>query len=105
MPKTPAQNGKAECLNCTLCKSVRSMLGDLGLPKKFWAEALKTAVYIRNRCPYISLPQHLTPMEIWTGRRPDVGHLRVLGSKAFAHVPGDERGKLGSKTKACWVLG
>lgn len=105
VPKTPAQNGKAERLNRTLCESVRSMLGDSGLPKKFWAEALKTAVYIRNRCPSISLPQHLTPMEIWTGRRPDVGHLRVFGSKAFAHVPGDERGKLGSKTKACWMLG
>ena len=30
---------------------VRCVLAWSGLPQKFWAEALATAVYIRNRCP------------------------------------------------------
>lgn len=101
IPKTPAQNGKAERLNRTLCESIRSMLGDSGLPKRFWAEVLHTAVYIRNRCPSSSLPHDLTPMEIWSGVKPDVSHLRVFGSVVFAHVSSDERGKFDPKTKKC----
>ena len=49
VPKTPQQNGVAERMNRTLVESVRSMLSDAKLPKKFWAEALSTAVYLRNR--------------------------------------------------------
>ena len=37
IPKTPQQNGVAECLNRTL---VEMALLDAKLPKKFWAEAV-----------------------------------------------------------------
>ena len=104
VPKTPAQNGKAERMNRTIMESVRAMLRDGDMAKEFWAEAVRTAVYIRNRCPSSSLPE-ITPMEVWTGRKPDVSHLRVFGCPAYAHVPRDERGKLSPKTKKCWMLG
>ena len=48
VPKNPEQNGAAECMNRTLIESVHSMLADAKLPHKFWAEALSTAVYLRN---------------------------------------------------------
>jgi hypothetical protein len=32
-----------------------------------------------------------------TGNRPDVGHLRVFGSKAFVHIPKEKRNKLDFK--------
>ena len=51
IPKTPEQNGVAEHMNRTLVEAVRSMLADSKLPKRFWAEALSTAVYTRNRSP------------------------------------------------------
>lgn len=51
VPKCPEQNGVAEHLNRTLMEMVRSMLSVFKLPQTFWAEALNTAVYIRNRCP------------------------------------------------------
>ena len=51
VPKTPEQNGVAERLNRTLVEAVRSMLIDANLPHKFWAEALSTAVYLKNRSP------------------------------------------------------
>uniref|UniRef100_A0A1X7VGK0 Retroviral polymerase SH3-like domain-containing protein n=1 Tax=Amphimedon queenslandica TaxID=400682 RepID=A0A1X7VGK0_AMPQE len=41
---------------------VCSMLASSKLPKKFWAEAISTAVYIRNRCPTKVLPDK-TPFE------------------------------------------
>lgn len=104
VPKTPEQNGKAERLNRTLLESVRSMLADSGLAKKFWAEAMATAVFLRNRSPTKTL-QDVTPAEAWSGRKPDVSLLKVFGCRAYAHVPRSERGKLDPKTRNCWMMG
>ena len=45
---TPQQNRVAERMNRTIMDCVRSLLPTAQLEKKFWAEALATAVYIRN---------------------------------------------------------
>ena len=62
MPKAPEQNGVAERLNQTLVEAVRSMLVDANLPHKFWAEALSTAVYLKNRSPTKAV-KDMTPFE------------------------------------------
>ena len=49
--KCPEQNGVAERFDQTLVEMVRPMLADSELPKSFWAEALATAIYLRNRSP------------------------------------------------------
>ncbi len=64
VPKTPEQNGVAERLNRTLVESARSMLLDANLSKSYWAEAISTAVYIRNRCPTKAVLR-MTPFEAW----------------------------------------
>ena len=46
VPKTPQQNGVTESLNQTLVEMARSMLLDSKLSKKFWGEAISTAVYL-----------------------------------------------------------
>ncbi len=63
---TPQQNGVAERLNRTLIEGVRTMLAD---PRKFWAEALSTCVYLRNRSPTKSVGE-MTPYEAWNGSKP-----------------------------------
>ena len=104
IPKTPEQNGVAERLNRTLVESSRSMLLDAELPQRYWAEAVSTAIYLRNRCPTTAVKE-MTPFEAWYGRKPRVGHLRVFGCEAYAHIPKDERGKFDSKTKKCILVG
>lgn len=79
---TPQQNGVAERRNRTLVETTRCMLIASGMPPSFWAEAILTANYIRNRCVTRSLSDG-TPHEKWTARRPDVSHLRTFGSKVF----------------------
>ena len=48
VPKTPQQNGVAAQTNRTLVEVVRSMLSDVKLSKRFWAEALSTTMYLHN---------------------------------------------------------
>lgn len=58
---TPQQSGVAERMNRTLVDLVRSMLHAKNMDKSFWAEALQTAIYIRNRITTRSLPDRTTP--------------------------------------------
>ena len=104
VPKTPQQNGVAERMNRTLIETVRSMLADTKLPHMFWAEALATAVYLRNRSPTKAV-ERMTPFEAWNGEKPKLDHLRTFGCASYAHVAKDERQKLDSKATKCVLLG
>ena len=104
IPKTPEQNGVAERMNRSLQEAMRSMLCESGLPKRFWAEALNTATYIRNRSPTRSV-LNMTPHEAFTGEKPTVSHLKVFGCLTYAHIPKDERKKLDPKAREAIFLG
>lgn len=91
---SPQQNGVAERMNRTLMESARAMLSHAGLPNSYWAEALATAAYLRNRTPTTAIKEAATPYEKWYGRKPSVDHLRVFGCVAYAHIPDEERRKL-----------
>lgn len=65
IPYTPEQNGVAERTNRTVIEKARSMLHDRGLGDEFWAEAVATAVYLKNRSPTTAL-KNMTPEEAWT---------------------------------------
>ena len=104
IPKCPEQNGVAERLNRTLVEMIRSMLADSEFPKSFWAEALATAIYLRNRSPTKAV-EGKTPYEKMYGQKPKVGHLRVFGCTAYSHIPKDERQKLDPKARKCIFLG
>jgi hypothetical protein len=69
------QNGLSERCNCTVMDPARSMLKHARMPNKLWAEAVSTAVNIKNRLPTRALPNS-TPFERWTRKRPDISHLR-----------------------------
>lgn len=104
VPYTPQQNGLAERMNRTLVERARAMLEHMQVAKKWWAEALNTAVYITNRLPCAAHPDK-TPYEVCFGQRPDVSHYRVFGSKGFAHIDKHKRSKFDSKAFACMFLG
>ncbi|THH26789.1 hypothetical protein EUX98_g7389 [Antrodiella citrinella] len=74
---TPQQNGMAERANCTMAEGVTCMLVEAKLPPSFWGEALSTLVYVRNRLPTASLPNHTTPYELAYKKKPSIVHFRV----------------------------
>ena len=104
VPHTPQQNGAAERLNRTLIEGVRTMLADSKLPHRFWAEALSTYAYLRNRSP-TKLLSRITPHEAWYGTKPDISSIRIFGCSAYAHVTKVERRKLDLKARKCIMLG
>jgi len=78
------------------------MLSHAGLPNSYWADAIATAVYIKNRTStsaFKAKKKKMTPYEKWYGKRPNVGHLRVFGCRAFAHIPDEYRRKLDQKAE------
>ena len=88
IPKTPEQNGVAERMNRMLVEATRVMLVAANLPHRFWAEALSTATYLRNRSPTKAV-SGMTPFEAWTGEKPRVDGLRVFRlSSLCTHTKG-----------------
>ncbi len=59
---TPQQNKIAERMNRTLMESARSMMYRAHLPKKFWAEAIATAAYLKN-CSITASVKEMTSYE------------------------------------------
>ncbi|KAJ4719034.1 Retrovirus-related Pol polyprotein from transposon TNT 1-94 [Melia azedarach] len=98
------QNGVCERKNRTLLEMARSMMHEKNLPKKFWAEAVYTSVYLQNRLPTHAI-EGKTPIEAWSGLKPSVGHLKVFGSVCYVHVPDVKRDKLSKKASKGIFLG
>jgi transposase InsO family protein len=83
MPGLPQSNGKAERFNRTITDKAMAMLHTAGLSFGFWEYAMKAAVHIYNCSPTHTLKWR-TPFEIWySGKVPDVSHLRVFGCKGY----------------------
>ena len=67
-------------------------------------KAINAAVYLRNMSPTKSL-EFKTHFEALLGFKLVVKYLRIFGSKAFAHVPKEDRKKLDSKAIKCTFVG
>ena len=116
---TPQHNGIPERANRTLFEMVRSMLAHALLPLIFWCECMRTAIFLRNRCLTRGAEEwtdggveqanerRMTPEEIFSGVRPDVQHLRVVGSDAYMLVQPQQRhgGKAAPRSVRCIFLG
>ena len=85
-PQTSQQNGVAKCIHRILVETIRSMLADSELRKRFWTEALSIATYLRNRSPTNTV-QDKTSYEVWTGNKPFVSPLRKFGCDTCVMYP------------------
>ena len=101
---TPEQNGRAEIVNKILVEKARCMLADAHLGKQFWAEALNTACWLKNVSSTASL-ESVSPLEAWSGRKPNLRYLRIFGCLALAHVPKEKRRKWDPKSRAYIFVG
>ena len=93
MPYNPQQNGVAKRKNMTICEAVKAMMFDQDLPNYLWPETTSTVVYIQNMCPHAILKDK-TPEEVFSGIKPEVGHLRIFGCLVYIHVLKEKRTKM-----------
>jgi hypothetical protein len=84
------------------------MLRDSNLPPRFWAEAMTTFMYLRNRTP-TRANGGVTPYEHFYGVKPDVGHIRTFGCVARVTLPREklekleDRGAMGEGGYRVWI--
>ena len=104
VPYTPEQNGLSEVQNRIVMNGVRAMLFDSKLSRYLWSELLYTKVYQKNRSPTSRL-KGITPHEAWTGEKPFLGHMRIIGCVAWVHIPKEKRKKLDERSKKCYLVG
>jgi len=82
------------------------MMRHKDVDQNLWADAIKTAVYIKNRVTSRALFVGKTPHELWFGNKPNVSHMHVFGSTCWvvlhkSHIDG----KFGDKTAKGVFLG
>ena len=72
------------------------MMFSSNAPTEMWGEAVAYATYIRNRIP--SGKRTETPYQIIFKERPQIGHIKIFGSRCFVHIPDVKRRKLDPKS-------
>lgn len=107
---TPEQNGRAERANRTIIEGIRTLLHsckftDDHMKQQSWAEAANTVVYTTNLL-LSPRSKEKTRFELFTGKKPDVAHLRTFGQRAMVRIPDSQRsGKYSEKAVECFFLG
>jgi hypothetical protein len=78
------------------------MLNEAEMPIMYWPDAMKTATFIYN---WTKDSSGKTPYEKWTGKEPELNHLRVFGCTAYAMIPKEKRKKWDNHGKKLCFLG
>ena len=96
IPYTPEQNGLSERQNSTLMERVRSVMTSTQIPISAWPEIAQAVIWLKNRSP--ATGRDKLPYELWTGHKPDISHVRILGSKCYVKLPSEKVKKLQDRT-------
>ena len=67
-------------------EAMKTMIHDQDLPMHLWDEATRTTVYVQNRLSHSALG-FKTPEEMYTGKKPEVSHLKIFGCPVYVHIP------------------
>jgi hypothetical protein len=89
---SPLQNGSVEIYNDKLSVRTWTLLYGTGLPAKFWSAALLHSVYLHNWMVHTVVKK--TPYEGYYRFKPDIGHLKLFGSRVRVKRSGNHRSKL-----------
>jgi hypothetical protein len=74
-------------------EAVKTMIYDQYLPMHLLVEATRTTVYVQNILSHNALG-FKTPEEIFSGKKPEVSHIKIFGCPVFVHIPKERRTKM-----------
>ncbi|KAF2904116.1 hypothetical protein ILUMI_02069 [Ignelater luminosus] len=106
-PYTPEQNDGSErefrtCI--VMARTFKYSSSKASFPEALWAELVATATYILYKTGK-SLKEGVSPYELWTGKKPRIKHLRIIGSVCSAHIPTQKRQKMDKKAIKGYLVG
>ena len=73
-------------------EAVKTMIYNQDLPMHLWVEVERTTVYVQDRLSHSAL-EFKTPEEMFTGKNPEVSHLKIFGYLVFVHILKERRTK------------
>lgn len=82
---TPEQNGVAECKHRHVIELGLSMMYHACIPRRYWIEAFRTAIYLINRLQTPRL-EMIAPLQKLTNKKPEYSSLQVFGSHCFPYL-------------------
>ena len=103
-PFNPEAKGGGERINRTLFDNIRALLIESKLPKRLWAEALMSAVYLYNRTPHSSI-NFKTPYEAKYKAKPNIANIKIWGSLCYKKEPKEFLSKLDSRANPYYLVG
>jgi hypothetical protein len=90
--------------NRTVVEMARTMMKSMKVLGRYWGEAVRHVVYMLNRLPTKAVLEK-TPYEMWVGRRPHLGHLKIFGCLAHMKVIVPHLKKLSDRSQKTVYLG
>jgi len=79
IPYTLEQNGIVEKVIAVFFEIVQLMLYMASVSLRYWGEVFTYAIHIQTLC-FTTTLNCVVPYEAWTGRKPNISHLRIFGS-------------------------
>jgi hypothetical protein len=104
-PYTSPQNAKAERIICSINNVIRTLLFQVNLPGRYWAEGLHTATYLLNHLPTKTIQAACLHMALFDSP-PLYEHLRVFGCTCYPNTSSTTPHKLSPRSTRClsWLL-
>jgi hypothetical protein len=81
------------------------MLEEAGMSSGWWAEAALMATHVYNLTPNTALPNHASPLSLWSNKSISLKHLQVFGTACYAIDTSKHQPKLGARATECRLLG
>jgi hypothetical protein len=104
VPDTPEQNGPSERAGGLITERTRSARIEANLPAGLWPQLMQAVVYIINRTPTKAIG-YRTPYEMAYGKKPYIGNLYLLGSKAYVRIDTKKSEKMEPRAQIGYLVG
>ena len=88
----------------TIWNGTRALFKDTELDNSLWPKMVSTKIYLLNRLPTNAL-KGITPFEAWHDYKPDLSHLRVVGSISYKTTNRYNLKKLDDRVEKYVLLG
>jgi hypothetical protein len=103
-PYRSPQNGKVERIIRLVKNAIHTLMIQASLPGRYWAEGLRTTMYLLNRLPTTAI-QIVCPHLALFGSAPSYEHLHVFGCTCYPNTTATAPHKLSPRSTRCVFLG